>query len=635
MIKDLILIKILDKKKNEGDKGYADYIFNIRNSYKKSKKYIYPVQDNDIAIVNEINDEHEVIIAFIVYEKDKKNEVKFTEIFISNEAEIKIKSENKLVINYLVKKRIENQIAIHNFIASTSLDVKTDFQDFSYISIEKSEKLIEQIEYLILTEDIKMEKCTDTRYEDISYDISLNVLAQKNSNCTRDYKSLECNDYRSEFQRDSDRIVHSKAYRRLVDKAQIFTASKGDHYRRRLTHTLEVAQIAKTIAKSLELNIELAEAIAQSHDIGHTPFGHQGERTLDCILKGEFPKILDIDDFEEKNPYGGFKHNCHGLRVITLLEEKFIDFEGLNLSHQVLEGILKHTTFIPYNCENCEKNTNENCNMKCYKISDFYRGDVEKLYLETSFPTTLEGQIVSIADEIAQRSHDLDDAFASENLTLEDFSDILKINKLRNIKASINFDIENDFNLNYRVYLNKLELVQSRLVYEIQNYFVNDVIRSSKEKMKAFIDEEAENCEFYKNEHRFKEKLINFSGYGKKACDYLERIISSKVINSLEVARFDNKAEMIIKDLFKAYYDKPLLLHKGTLNHLANELMKIDKHNVLFSNGDIVWIKKEIKDLKNDKDKKRILARCIADFIAGMTDQYAIDEHRRIYYGDL
>ena len=187
--------------------------------------------------------------------------------------------------------------------------------------------------------------------------------------------------YRSAFQRDRDRIIHSTAFRRLEYKTQVFVNYEGDYYRTRLTHTLEVAQIARIIARTLKLNEDLVEAISLAHDLGHTPFGHAGEETLHKLMEG----------------HGGFEHNRQGLRVVDYLEERYPDFKGLNLTWEVREGILKHTT--AYDCP---------------EIKDF----------KDHRSPTLEAQVVDVADEIAYDSHDLDDGITSGLINIKDLKAI-------------------------------------------------------------------------------------------------------------------------------------------------------------------------------------------------------------------
>lgn len=244
---------------------------------------------------------------------------------------------------------------------------------------------------------------------------------------------------RNQFARDRDRIIYSTAFRRLEHKAQVYSHEKGDHYRTRLTHTLEVMQIARGIARNLGLNEDLTEAIALGHDIGHTPFGHAGEEILDKIMRGK----EDLGGKIRYNiNYGGFKHNFHSLKILDVIESKYDDEDGLNLTWQVLEGILKHTKIkkneknwdysrfvkneqffeplIPSSCN--PKNPINSIDPEIYSILKSSLIGLENIISEDSL--TLEGQIVNIADEIAQRQHDLDDGLRDIDLQLKD-NDIL------------------------------------------------------------------------------------------------------------------------------------------------------------------------------------------------------------------
>lgn len=257
-------------------------------------------------------------------------------------------------------------------------------------------------------------------YDKLERKETLSKLAQRSIYAKRIENKGGPRKNRTEYQRDWERIIHSKSFRRLEDKAQIYTLAKGDHFRTRLTHTLEVDQIARGIARELDLNEDLVQAIALGHDLGHTPFGHAGERTLNEILKKERVE-------------GGFKHNFQGVKVVNYLEEKYGDFEGVDLTYQVMEGILKHTKICDCDkhnkklCTKEEKRKGLECEHNNYKINKFLcNGEVSKLQTEYSFATTLEGQIVAIADEIAQRAHDLDDGIASGIIDEDDFVEELK-----------------------------------------------------------------------------------------------------------------------------------------------------------------------------------------------------------------
>ena len=343
---------------------------------------------------------------------------------------------------------------------------------------------------------------------------------------------------------------------------------------------------------------------------------------------------------EDKNFFGGFKHKFQGLRVANFLEEKYIDFEGLDLSYQVLEGILKHTSVKLKDCDKC--NTKGDCKKKCFDLLEFLPyGEIRYLYPEYPMSTTLEGQIITIADEIAQRSHDLDDSFASGVMSVDELTNYLSLQKmsaLREPLQKIQEQINNASEKN-RVFVNAQELQHSRIVSAVINFFIADVIRYSSEQMKDF-----EENEFFVQEHRFNEKLIDFSYNGKVLCDYLEKIISKKVINSSEVVQFDNKAAMIVRGLFEAYYNNPKLLHAGTLRKIYIETRKYTNEVIDFLNGDRDMVSEEISRIVNTDlakmspeksveyaHKKKILVRAIADYISGMTDSYAKNEYDAIY----
>ncbi len=223
----------------------------------------------------------------------------------------------------------EYNLSMKNICKLTDLNLDTDFQDTDYISIEESKLISEQIEFILSkpSDEIVLTQ----EYNALESEESLNPLAQKNEYCRRRHNLRQPMNDRSEYQRDYERIVHSKAFRRMVDKAQVFSASKGDYYRTRMTHSQAVDQIARGIAVGLNLNMYLTEAIALGHDIGHTPFGHQGERTLDDVLHGKFDIIKNIELYKGDGYFGGFKHNYQSLRVASLIEEEYYEIYGMDL----------------------------------------------------------------------------------------------------------------------------------------------------------------------------------------------------------------------------------------------------------------------------------------------------------------
>lgn len=536
-----------------------------------------------------------------------------------------IKNEKGYAIKLNVKSKLNYGTAIKNICKLSELNFEKDFKKDEYVLIEESELISKQIDFII--NEPFLEKTHSCIYNELNSEKELSEYAQRNEHCVRQYNLRKPMENRGEFQRDYERIVHSKAFRRMVDKAQVFSASKGDYYRTRMTHTQAVSQIARGIAEGLKLNLYLTEAIALGHDIGHTPFGHQGERTLNDILRGKFDIIKNIKLFEKTNYFGGFKHNYQSLRVASLLEEEYTEICGMDLSFQTLEGMIKHTK-LKKNEFMLEQFTNDN-------------SANEHLHFEQEFCSTLEGQVVAIADEIAQRGHDLDDALSSGAMQFEDFQKYLTVKKMKELADIVN-RVNDDIiamNHNHRRFVDENELRNSRTVSAIVSYFINDVIRYSAVKINKY-----DYSEFEDNDYRVSKEIISFSETAATLNKYLETIITSKVINSPEVSLFDNNAHTIVKGLFKAYYNNPRLLHKGTQRKLYINLRNVSQNVVDFEYGNYEIIKEEFDlitgyDFNNDStselakeyyEKRCVLVRIICDFIAGMTDTYASNEYNRI-----
>lgn len=627
---------------NDGNK--KDIITLAEESIKNGTEIYYNPTSNDQEIIKPYINDDGILVIIIYHNNVVNNCPEIEKLMIGNGS---ITQEKKIRYRMLVESK--SNTVIENFISNTELDINNDFKYGSYVMVEFSKVLIRQLEFLTYTPYKPIAK-NNQKYEKLKSDENLDLLAQHNTDCRRIFGTREIHKDRNEFQRDRERIINSKAFRRLVDKAQIFTSSKGDHYRTRMTHTLEVAQIARAIAISLGLNVDLTEAIAYAHDLGHTPFGHQGERTLDAILKNEIKVISMPKGMELKNIFGGFKHNFQGLRVLTHIEEKYADFSGLDVSFQVLEGVLKHTRVKAKDCVLCNK---EKCKQECFDLSEF----IEKEYIDLMYPdqecaSTLEGQVVAVADEIAQRSHDIDDAFSSSLLSKEDFLDYLKLNTMKELRTTI-LQTVNKISESKRFFIDESELLCARIVSEIVNYFVTDVVSESSRSIASY----KKACS--NNSTKINKKIINFSGTGKRINDYLEKMISKIAINSLEVTKFDNNAETIVLTLFKEYYNNPKLLHKGTLQRIYLDIKDLHHNNpsfnlIDFNYGDFRLIKKELKKIatykipQNDIDcsnwtpddheywqKRKILVRNIADYISGMTDSYAINEYNSILNKNL
>ena len=607
--------KIIYIKLKEGCKPIEYF----RNSFDERKNYYYNLSsyaEDELEISKACIDSSYFLIA-LIHDNDK--------IIYSYLGTGTISHNDKgFSIKFSIKSKLNYGTAIKNICKLSELSLSDDFAKDEYVLKEESELIAKQIDFIINRPF--EEKTKEQRYEKINSEDGLDDLAQRNEYCERAYNLRAPKQHRGEFQRDYERIVHSKAFRRMVDKAQVFSASKGDYYRTRMTHTQAVSQIARGIAEGLGLNMYLTEAIALGHDIGHTPFGHQGERTLDSILQGKFNIIKNVESFTGDLSFGGFKHNYQSIRVATLLEEEYTEICGMDLSYQTLEGMLKHTKL---------KRDN-------YPLNQFISSDdaSDKLHFTQDFCSTLEGQVVAIADEIAQRGHDLDDAFSSGAMEFDDFKNYLavkKMKKLLDIVEKVNKDLTSMGEKNRR-FVDKKELRNSRTVSDIVSYFINDVINCSKGKMNEY-----DLSKFRGNHNRVKEELICFSEETSTLNKYLETIISSKVINSPEVSLFDNNAETIISGLFKAYYNNPRLLHKGTQRKLYINLRNISENVVDFEYGNHEVIKEEFDMITNEnleklttedadeyKEKRRVLVRTICDFISGMTDTYATNEYNRI-----
>ncbi len=400
------------------------------------------------------------------------------------------------------------------------------------------------------------------------------------------------------FQRDRDRIIHSRAFRRLMHKTQVFNANIGDHYRNRLTHSLEVSQIARSISKYLGLNDELTEAIALGHDLGHTPFGHIGERTLHLLISGV---LSDSSGKYNHNNFGGFKHNFQSLQIIENMEKRTNTYNGLNITLAVREGILKHTgnkIKIPKNLDtrNLDNSTKVEVNYPTLDLSDI---SIEK----PSF--TLEGQVVAIADEIAQCTHDLEDGLRAKILTKHD----LKNNSFIDFICK-----EQGISLH-----NLIETVDIRntLIKFMVGKLINDVCITTEETLDKLVDIP----QFKNKDDVYHGQIVKFSEDISKMHEELSFLITRLVIASQEVTQSDLKAEYIIKRLFTGYFNHPQQLPDYILNRYYSKKGKV------FSR---LNIEDNINELKNDME----FVRLICDHIGSMTDQYASREYKKLFEPD-
>lgn len=351
----------------------------------------------------------------------------------------------------------------------------------------------------------------------------------------RPYKEKE-HQYRSAYQRDKDRIIYSRAFRRLEYKTQVFVNHEGDHYRTRLTHTLEVAQIARSIGRALRLNEDLVEAISLAHDLGHTPFGHSGEDALHEIM---------VD-------HGGFDHNSHGLRVVDLLEKRYPNFPGLNLSYEVREGIIKHSS-----------------------LFDHPRPAVP---FESEGSAPLETQVVDIADEIAYDNHDLDDGITSG---------LIKTSGLNNI--GLWKETRADLKKNHPAMED--DIAQYQIIRALINLQVSDLLAETEKRIKRFKLKSPEDA------RKVPEKIVRFSKNMEEKRRPLRKFLMKNLYQHYRVVRMSSKAHRFMRGLFKIYVEQPEQLPPSTKLKL----------------------------------KKEDSYRVICDYIAGMTDRYALDEYKKFF----
>ena len=360
--------------------------------------------------------------------------------------------------------------------------------------------------------------------------------AQKSKSSHGRYYHEDEHPYRSCYQRDRDRIIYSTAFRRLEYKTQVFVNHEGDYYRTRLTHTLEVAQIARSIARALKLNEDLVEAISLAHDLGHTPFGHSGEDALHEIMRD----------------HGGFDHNAQGLRVVDYLEERYPNFCGLNLTYEVREGIIKHST--PFD--------------RPRPVIPF----------ESKGSPLLEIQVVDIADEIAYDNHDLDDGITSS---------LIRENDLRKIKLWSEKEKEVK-----RIYPHlKEEIRKYQIIRSLIDSQVTDVLTTTEHNIKKFRIQKPQDTV------GIPERIVTVSRQMQSMRKAMRDFLKEKLYQHYRVVRMSNKAYRFITSLFNIYLDKPEQLPPTTQGRL----------------------------------KKEDSYRVICDYIAGMTDRYALDEYKKFF----
>lgn len=463
----------------------------------------------------------------------------------------------------------------------------------------------------------------------------------------------EEHEIREKFDRDRDRILYSKAFRRLIGKTQVFLSGDDDHVRNRMTHTIEVSQISRTISKALGLNEILTEAIALGHDLGHTPFGHVGERTLNYIMCG----CDEIRDFSDcLSCENGFKHNWQGLRVTTDLESSIND-NGLNLTKYTMWGILNHSS-IEYS-KPCKYNLNNNiCTLRrhgneCkekdkYKKLDFYK-DYKNIL--TNQDLTIEALIVGLSDEIAQRHHDIEDALETKILTFDELYE-----KLKNIYGG-SFEGEDSKRFEKINSYEDRQVKVSQLGSFLVNFLTFNAIKNINKNLLNLVSEynlkEYRDFDEHKRDENFCKELkskIDLSSEVLEKDKEFQNYVSKRILNSYKAQSMDGKGNYIIRELFKAYVTNPQQLPDKTIKRLFINIKKTI--NTCKLNDEVEFIKFELKEnsenesemtvgeLRNTLEKlhssnnnlyKRNLMRTICDYIAGMTDKYAMKLYSNLY----
>lgn len=359
---------------------------------------------------------------------------------------------------------------------------------------------------------------------------------------------------RSPFERDRDRIIHASAFRRLKQKTQVFVAHEGDHYRTRLTHSLEVAQIARSVARRLGLDEDLAEATALAHDLGHPPFGHTGEDVLDeCMAQ-----------------FGGFDHNAQTVRVLTKLESRYPTFDGLNLTWETIEGVVKHNgPFVPKGGDTAN-------------VKPVWRSLVDEYGLGYDTYASLEAQVAGVADDIAYNNHDIDDGLRAGLFSIEDICGAVPL------VAEAFAGVRKDFP----------DLDQDRAIGEavrrLIGLWVNDLLLETKRRLALKNPQSADDV------RHAGMALVGFSDEMTAKATVLRRFLLTRMYRHWKVMRARSQARRVVRELFNVFMAEPDTLPPPWGSHAE------------------------------DQDRFKA-ARAVADYIAGMTDIFAIDEHRRLF----
>lgn len=363
--------------------------------------------------------------------------------------------------------------------------------------------------------------------------------------------------HRTPFQRDRDRIIHSSAFRRLKYKTQVFVYHEGDHYRTRLTHTLEVSQVARTLARALMVNEDLAETVALAHDLGHTPFAHIGEDYLQKVME----------------PYGRFEHNDQSLRVLTTLERKYPEFNGLNLTWETLEGVVKHNGPVEGDPHIAARELNEQIDLRL----DTY--------------ASMEAQVAALSDDIAYNNHDIEDGVRAGLFSVDELKDVTLMREILE-------DVRGRYpDISQRYLVNELKR-------DMIGAMADDVLSETKKHIETLKPESPEDIRMAGHQ------VVAFSEDMKAKVSELREFLHARMYRHYTINRIWLKVERIVMDLFQAFHRNYQLLPTN-------------------------W-QERVEDAGGQGDE-RIRARIVADYIAGMTDRYAIREHERLFdlYWDL
>jgi len=403
----------------------------------------------------------------------------------------------------------------------------------------------------------------------------LAVFASKSARAQRPRGPVSSSpgDARTDYARDRDRIIHSRAFRRLKHKTQVFIPYEGDHFRTRLTHTIEVSQIARSVARALGLNEDLTEAVALGHDLGHTPFGHSGEYVLDRLLRESHPEA------------GGFKHNFQSVRVLDRLEKRYEE-PGLNMTHDVRQGVLKHTAWprdFPFPL-------------------DFPEG------LRFESGGSLEAQVVNWTDEIAQQTHDLEDGLP---LTEEQAIEDLAIS--RQVRAA-------------RGWGSDAASRRAALIRGMIGILSADLVEGSRARIERWLESVRieSTDDFYARREALPGDLVGFTDAGRRLYAELREFVYRHIIHSFPVSRHDGHARRVLSGLFRAYAENPRLLPDDVLRVLERELSVPFLREVPLTQVD-----REVEERYRTRPG---FYRAIADHIAGMTDSYCNSEYRQLVF---